>query len=700
MANSKGSGYRTPGRARPGVSSKKLPVLLLVIVFFLVINLLNFFHIISLRSIGRLIFKGTDGDGVASDGNNFRWNNVEPNTSLNYMPCFGSFQCARLSVPLNWNATVQEQESGPRAAVAVIKLPAKVPVTDPRYGGPVVVNPGGPGESGVYQVAVDGKYIQTIVDSPVAPETASPSDDSKYFDVISFDPRGVNNTTPKLHCFPDAFNQQAWLLRYLDFGLLWSSDSIIGYEWARAAALGASCAREEADGGILRYANTAQVVEDMVGIIEKEGEWRAAEAERLVASLGVSDRSLRNEIAERTAYRAGEEKMQYWGKSYGTIIGSTFAALHPGRVQRLILDGVVDPADHYSGGWLTQLLDSDKIVTSYSEYCFQAGPDKCPLFTGFSGADVEARFTSIMLSLKRSPIPITLPPSSVEHAGPELITYGDAHLYMLSSLYFTYSSAELFWDMLLAFESRNTTSPTLMDLAAGKQSRLSPSQCRDEDANPPYPCVPYNSGLGPNQAIGCMDIGGTTDLTLESYKEYVAVLEAQSRWISPNWARNKLGCLGYAVQPAWRPNLTFETQEWQNTSHPLLIIGNSHDPVTPLTNAHRVSTLFPGSVVLHQESEGHCSQSNPSICTARVVRDYFQTGRLPREGSTCEADIKPFVGCVKEHGCSFEKAEEKDLWESLVELADPFKLRKKDVAAEWSHVEAWHQLIGHRGLHL
>jgi pimeloyl-ACP methyl ester carboxylesterase len=638
---------------------------------------------------------------VADMSSALRWDDIEPGTSLHYRPCFGPFQCARLSVPLNWNTSAEEQAAGPRAAIAVIKLPAKVPVTDPRYGGPILVNPGGPGESGVYQVLAEGRHIQTVVDAPDAPENSTLREGAgKYFDILSFDPRGVNNTTPKLRCFPDAFNQQAWSLGYLDFGLLWSSENVIGYEWARASALGASCASEAADDGILRYANTAQVVEDMVQIIEKDGEWRATEAERLTANLKFLDESTRDSIRQRTAHRVGREKLQYWGVSYGTVIGLTFAALHPERVSRVILDGVVDPVDHYAGDWLTQLLDSDKIITRFSEYCFQAGRDKCPLYTGFSPSEIEARFTSIMLSLKQSPIPITLSPADVENAGPEIVTYGDAHLYMLSSMYFTYATAEVFWDMLLALESRNTTSRTLIDLAAAKQARLSPSECHEDEASVPLPCVPYSSMLGPNQAIGCMDIGGRPNLTFEGYQAYLGVLEAQSRWISPSWARNKLGCLGHEARPAWRPDLSFETQAWENTSHPLLIIGNSHDPVTPIRNARRVSTLFPGSVVLQQNSEGHCSPSNPSLCTAKAVKEYFQTGKLPREGSVCEPEVKPFVGCVNLAGCDFAGSEDGYLWESMVELADPFGLRKQDVDANGLRMHAWEQVFRYKGLRL
>jgi len=134
---------------------------------------------------------------------------------------------------------------------------SKVPVTSERYGGAIIINPGGPGESGIHEVLKSGAHLQTIVDSPAS--------NGKYFDIISFDPRGVNNTTPLLKCFPDAFAQQVWFLSLPDYGLLWSSPSVIGLEWARAEALGASCSRDEEVFGdsMLRYVNTAQTVQDM-----------------------------------------------------------------------------------------------------------------------------------------------------------------------------------------------------------------------------------------------------------------------------------------------------------------------------------------------------------------------------------------------------------------------------------------------------
>lgn len=148
---------------------------------------------------------------------------------------------------------------------------------------------GGPGESGIHQVLSGGKHIQSLIDFPSMPSIsvvgASPE---KYFDIISFDPRGVNNTVPRLKCFPDPFNQQAWQLEISDYGLLWDSRSILGLEWARAKALGASCSRGHNEDDMLRYVNTAQVIEDMVEIIERHREWREAEAKR-VLSLSHND---------------------------------------------------------------------------------------------------------------------------------------------------------------------------------------------------------------------------------------------------------------------------------------------------------------------------------------------------------------------------------------------------------------------------
>jgi pimeloyl-ACP methyl ester carboxylesterase len=124
---------------------------------------------------------------------------------------------------LDWNET----KPGPRAAIAVIRLPAQVPVTNPRYGGAILINPGGPGGSGVNEVLTRGKLFQSIADMRNASSKSShlALDDSlKYFDLIGFDPRAVNNSTPHLHCFPDGMARQIWDAQASAEGLFDSSD--------------------------------------------------------------------------------------------------------------------------------------------------------------------------------------------------------------------------------------------------------------------------------------------------------------------------------------------------------------------------------------------------------------------------------------------------------------------------------------------
>ena len=80
------------------------------------------------------------------------------------------------------------------------------------------------------------------------------------------------------------------------------------------------------------------------------GEWREQEACRSIEELRQSVSSEEIEaIARRTSYQPGDEQVQYWGFSYGTLLGVTLAAIFPDRIKRAVFDGVVDAWDYMAG---------------------------------------------------------------------------------------------------------------------------------------------------------------------------------------------------------------------------------------------------------------------------------------------------------------------------------------------------------------
>ncbi|KAH8652191.1 TAP-like protein-domain-containing protein [Xylariales sp. PMI_506] len=610
----------------------------------------------------------------------FSWSKIEPREYFEFHDCFDGQQCARLLVPMNWG----DPSLPDKVAIAIVKQPAKVPVTDPRYGGPILLNPGGPGDSGVYQVESGGKHIQTIIDPHLDPAedaaaavAAGSSSLSKYFDIIGFDPRTVGYTTPHLNCFPDGVTEYNWLAAGGALFLLSASDLIFNREWARKNSLGASCAAARPDGApnMAHFANTAQVVEDMLAIAERHGEWREAEAKRLLQRRGhghgrcpgtdntdaAHDRAV---ILERTAWRKGAEKVSYWGFSYGTVLGQTFAAMHPDRVARLILDGIVDAADYYTTAWKKNLQDTDAIGNRWSEYCARSGSaSRCPVYyEGMVSNVVPEWLGSVTARLLEEPL--VLPDVGW---GPAVLEHGDVMSLVVETYYEPFKTmGRLFGVLGGLYSAPNATKAAFWK---AHDARARPAGCdastssSSSSSSSSSACVEPQSPELSGVAIRCSDGLNVTGDTKESFKEYMQVLQRQSDAFGTIWSHIRLACTGWTARPAW----TWEGPITGNTSFPILLIGNSFDPVTPLRNAYTTASHFPGSVVLHQDTEGHCSYSNPSIGTAKAVRTYFQTGELPAPGTVTEPEWLPFLGMVGSPEQRGEVGEK--LWRAQASLA-------------------------------
>lgn len=202
---------------------------------------------------------------------------------LTWESCGSDFECAWFEVPLDYENPGEETME-----IAVRRLPANgdAPV------GSLIVNPGGPGGSGI-------DYVGQAL-SALSPEVLT------EFDVVGFDPRGVGYSEP-LECL-DATGVDD----YLGAGLVIEEDGNLTDASQteleeRNAAFIAGCEAEL--GEDLRHLGTANVARDM---------------------------DILRELL-------GDEQLNYLGKSYGTYVGAHYAARFPENVRAAVLDGAVDP---------------------------------------------------------------------------------------------------------------------------------------------------------------------------------------------------------------------------------------------------------------------------------------------------------------------------------------------------------------------
>ncbi|KAH0346592.1 hypothetical protein KCU81_g3878, partial [Aureobasidium melanogenum] len=563
----------------------------------------------------------------------FSWYDIDSSPDLQYHQCYDDYYCAKLQVPMDWwrNST----QPGNNISLAIIKLPAKVPVTDPRYGGAVLTNPGGPGGSGVAQMLRSGRATQIIVDADKHPNDTLNSETAKYHDIISFDPRGVGYTTPAIHCFPDSLARSSWMLQNEALGLLGSSEDSFYRNWYRSRALaeGCSAATGTTDDGseaIGEHVNTSPVARDMLEIIERHAEWLAKQAHPTRRSDSLRGQN-KHEVVRRLRYTRGEPKLKYWGNSYGTILGQTFASMFPTRVDRIVLDGVCNAHDYFFGSWFSNLSDADAILERFFAYCHAAGPKACSFYST-TPAEIRKNYENLLTAIFEKPIVV---PSS-KTRGPDVITWSDVKSMVRLGMYQPIIYSPMVSDLLTSISTGNGT--LFADFKAMSNTFTCPSsdcasagpfsdEC-DQDSNMPDATL----------AILCTDGPGLGDIDETSFQEYWHALQQQSEVLGDWWAHTRLGCVGWKTKAKNR----FEGPFAGSLSHPALFVSTTLDPVTPLANAREMAKNFPGSVVLQQESEGHTSWSSPSLCTAKVVREYFQTGLLPPPNTTCSSDQTPF----------------------------------------------------------
>ncbi|KIW30231.1 uncharacterized protein PV07_05990 [Cladophialophora immunda] len=500
----------------------------------------------------------------------FTWSTISPSKRLVYHPCFDGFQCARLDVPLDWNSTVGSEQ---QVAIAIVKLPARVPVTDPRYGGVVLLNPGGPGASGVDLCLRAGKPIQQNIDSEVDPSSniqQSSNLSIKYFDVLGFDPCGVNNTSPRFECFTNFFSRQSWTLFTNHVDVFGSSDTAFDGLWARTIALAHSCSDTSIavhNGHELqRFTNTAPVVTDMVEIMERHGEWREQEARSRPAQTSASHQHVQS-ISDQIRRRRGEKKLLYWGSRM------ELCSVHPLQLCILI--------EWAAWSWTVYVMQK----TYFVEAGRQISKTPIPSYTNFAiiftkPAVNDARFMleavlqKFWIDLKTCPLAVKASPNR----GPDVITYSDVMRLIRVSLYsppFGFPIIARFLDEISRGNGSGFADYKQDEIPTCQSLSESDPQERPEDC-PDYDQLIYEVA----DSIICTDAEDQTNLAKSDFRDYLTRRRNQSKWLGDLFSVVRLPCFGWQVRPSWR----FSGPISGDPAHPLLFIGNTFDPVTPIHN--------------------------------------------------------------------------------------------------------------------
>jgi pimeloyl-ACP methyl ester carboxylesterase len=225
----------------------------------------------------------------------------------------GRFECARLTVPLDY-----AQPQGRTITLGLLRSPA----SDPAHRiGSLVVNPGGPGASGMSAAA----GLAGVV---------APTDLGKRFDMVGFDPRGIGASQPQLRCLTDR-EQDA---KRLDNDVDQSPAGVAQTEREEQDYASKCNARSGQD--LLAHAGTRDVVQDMD--------------------------VLRSVL--------GDQKLNYLGYSYGTRIGSEYAERFPGNVRAMVLDGAIDPGQSTVESLVAQGAGFQQAFEAFAAWCANQEP--------------------------------------------------------------------------------------------------------------------------------------------------------------------------------------------------------------------------------------------------------------------------------------------------------------------------------------
>ncbi|KAF8756760.1 TAP-like protein [Rhizoctonia solani] len=461
------------------------------------------------------------------------------NNNLEWKDCSRSNrpgrECTRVEVPLDWH-----DDAAGKASLFVARYPA---TNQPKLG-TVFINPGGQVSDYVMRylrLLSTQKSGYSGADAVLGGGDIFMQQTGGFYDIVSWDPRGVGQTIPRIECFQTGQEQNDLDDFYAQV------DQVDDY----LQRFGKQCLATNADA--LKHVGTAATVRDMVAI---------------------------HDILE-----GPDKPVNFWGLSYGTVLGIYFVNMFPNRVGRVVLDAVVDPKDwanRPAHKWLgNAVLATDETFDGFAKECVKAGAPRCAI-AGQNATVASIRqwtygLINAAYDYRRKTGPLSVLTSSTIRA------LDDPNHTNLTETVLKWVG-------------------TVAGNAAGFQDiKIEPRQ--EPDSNQTTPIVNYAF-----DAISCSDAQDSDDTTTKEVFDYVVNV---TRHVSP-----MCNLMMVAIQtsithfdhpslvgPVGIPRLSrVRCHRWpvraaeryagpwnKKLSNPILTIGNEADPATPYINAKNVA---------------------------------------------------------------------------------------------------------------
>jgi len=448
-----------------------------------------------------------------------------------------AFECGRTEVPISY-----DEPEGETLPIFLVR--ARLAGQADRIGS-LLVNPGGPGQSGA--------------DAAISRAQTLPEDVLRRFDLVGFDPRGVALSTP-VECVPAELKDRLVAAEPRPV-----TEQQLDEAFAMAQELAEGCTEEYGDA--LATFNTVDTARDM----------------------------------DLIRQALGDEQLTFLGQSYGTTLGSTYAELFPDEVRAMVLDAAVDP-------------DGDPQARAEAgAAAFEAGFDAfaancATLVSGcLLGPSPRQYVEDTMAVAAATPIPSSQAGETRQATPGVVLSAVRAALYSQSA-----------WPQLAQALStgRGGDAAGLFSLADSYYGRL-------QDGT-------YSNLIDANAAITCAD----TDPDQQVSEEEIRTLAADWGQRYPLFgAGSAAGLYTCTVWEAERTPLPARDAEG---AAPILVIGNTGDPVSPVQGAVDMAEDLTSGVLVTWQGQGNTSYPKTD-CVNAAVNAYLVDLTVPQDGLTCPA---------------------------------------------------------------